>query len=584
MPEDPAVIPGLQDRFGAEDIRVQATRDGIETFWVPSGKVPEVLRYLKTGIDRPFRTLFDLSAIDERIRADSPDQPESDFTLVYHLVSYGRNSDLRIKTALTGMKPAADSIVDLWPAANWYEREAWDMFGISFRGHPDLRRILMPETWKGHPLRKDHPARGTELGPYRLPDEKEEADESLLRFRPAGSGQPETAGGGDTDLVFLNVGPQHMGTHGPVRYVLEMNGEEIVDVFPEIGFHHRGDEKMAERQTWHTFIPYTNRVDYLGGTLNSLPYCLAVEKLAGISVPDRARVIRVMITELFRCASHLVWYGTFAMDAGIMSPVFYTFTDREYIFDVIEAVCGGRMHPMWFRVGGTAQDLPKGWEKLVGDFVRYFPRRLREYDKVVMQNRIFKMRTRGIGRYTLDEAIEWGVTGPNLRACGLDWDLRKKRPYSGYERFDFEVPVAAAGDCYARAEVRIEEMRQSVRIIEQCLKNMPEGEHLSRDTATTPPLKNYTLYDIETLITHFLHVSWGPVVPPGEASVTIESGKGNYAYYLVSDGNKNPYRARIRTASFPHVQTVPRLCRGLMIPDMMVILGSLDYVPSDIDR
>ncbi len=582
MPEQKPIITDLQERFGAEAIRPQATRDGIPTFWTPVDKIPEVLNHLKTGINKPYRTLFDISAIDERVRANRTDQPAGDFTVVYHLLSYDRNADIRVKTALSGENPSPGSIVNIWPSANWYEREIWDMFGISFRGHPDLRRILMPPWWKGHPLRKDHPARGTELGPYTLPDGKEESDEEMLKFHPERFGIESRRA--DTDLVFLNMGPQHMGTHGPVRYVLEMDGEEIVNVFPDIGYHHRGDEKMAERQTWHTFIPYTNRVDYLGGTLNSLPYCLTAEELAGIEVPDRAKVIRVMITELFRCASHLVWYGTFTMDVGMMSPVFYTFTDREYVFGIIEAICGGRMHPMWFRMGGTAQDLPQGWDKLVRDFVRYFPRRISEYDKMVMDDWIFKMRTRGIGRYSLDEAVEWGVTGPNLRACGLDWDLRKKRPYSGYELFDFEVPTAVAGDCYARAAVRVEELRQSVRIIEQCLKNMPPGEHLSRNTPTTPPLKDYTMHDIETLITHFLHVSWGPVVPPGEASVTIESGKGNYSYYLVSDGNTRPYRARIRTPSFAHVQTVPLLCRGYMIPDMMAILGSIDYVPSDIDR
>jgi NADH-quinone oxidoreductase subunit C/D len=582
MHKDFNIIQELQDRFDAASMTSQPTADGIPTLWVPKTHVCDVLRCLKTEVEQPYRTLYDLCAIDERVRAQRQHQPASHFTVVYHLLSYERNADVRIKAALTGERPSIPSVVDLWPSANWYEREAWDMFGITFEGHPNLRRILMPPTWTGHPLRKDHAARATEMDPFQLPDEKQEAEQAALQFRPEEWGLEGK--GEDTDFMFLNLGPQHPGTHGPWRIVLQLDGEEIIDAVPDIGFHHRAAEKMGERQSWHTYIPYTDRVDYLGGVMNNLAYLMSVEKLAGIEVPDRVKVIRIMMAEFFRLASHLVWYGTFAQDVGALSPVFYMFTDRERIFDIVEAICGGRMHPSWFRIGGVAQDLPRGWDRLVRDFLQYLPGRLAEYDTLVMQNRLFKARTQGIGSYTLDEAIEWGVTGPNLRACGLAWDYRERRPYSGYEQFEFDIPTATHGDCYDRAVVRVEEMRQSLRIIEQCLHNMPAGPYKAEHPLTTPPLKEHTMYDIETLIAHFLNVSWGPVIPAGEAGIGIEATKGNNSYYLISDGHTMPYRVRIRTPSFAHLQTVPLLSRGHTIADLLAILGSIDFVLADVDR
>src|SRR5262249_13846844 len=304
-----AIFQELTQVFGETSVTPQAIpdrRDGIPAFWAPQDKAREMLRYLKTETEKQYRLLYDLTAIDESVRADRIDEIAGYFTVVYHLLSVERNEDVRIKVALRGERPSLDTVTGVWPSANWYEREVWDMFGVRFNGHPNLRRILTPPTWQGHPLRKEHPARATEMGPFSLPEEKEDAEQSAMRFRPEDWGLER--GGEDTDFMFLNLGPQHPGTHGILRLILQLRGEEILDVVPDIGFHHRGAEKMGERQSWHTYIPYTDRVDYLGGVMNNLAYVLSVEKLAGIEVPDRVKVIRVMMAEFFRLASHLVWY------------------------------------------------------------------------------------------------------------------------------------------------------------------------------------------------------------------------------------------------------------------------------------
>ncbi|MEW6348287.1 MAG: NADH-quinone oxidoreductase subunit C/D [Thermodesulfobacteriota bacterium] len=579
--QDGDISLDLQREFGAAGVVPQKTKDDVHTVWVSANRVKDVLRHLKYRSPRPYRMLYDLTAVDERLRNSRADRQGCGFSLVYHLLSVDRNQDIRVKVPLTGDFPCVESCVDIWPSANWYEREVWDMFGIRFEGHPDLRRILLPPTWIGHPLRKEHPARATEMGPFQLSEEKAESEELALRFDPEQWGMKPLD---HTKYMFLNMGPQHPSTHGVFRLVLALDAEEIVDVALDIGYHHRGAEKMAERQTWHTFIPYTDRIDYLGGAMNNFPYVLAVEKLAGIEVPDRVKVIRVMMAEFFRIASHLVFYGTFVQDVGAMSPVFFTFNDRERIFGIVEAVCGGRMHPMWFRIGGVANDLPRGWDSLVRDFVNYFPARLREYETLALKNRILKARTVGIAEYSTEEAIEWGVTGPGLRSTGCEWDFRKKRPYSGYDQLDFDIPTGTRGDCYDRSVVRVEEMRQSLRIIEQCLEHMPEGPYKADHPLAMPPRKERTMHDIETLITHFVNVTWGPVIPPGEALCHVEATKGDNGYYLVSDGNTSPYRARIRTPSFPHLQMIPAVAKGLTVADLVAFLGSIDYVMADVDR
>jgi len=576
------IIKDLKVKFGEDNIRQQFASDEMPTVWVSSNQIKLVLLFLKNDVGKPYKMLYDLTSVDERTRKNNNDNLKCDFSIVYHLTSFGRNQDIRIKVPLSGEYPTIPSITDIWSNANWYEREVYDMFGIKFDGHPNLRRILMPTTWKGHPLRKEHPARATEMGPFQFPEETQTIEENALTFKPEEWGMKRESD--DAEFMFLNLGPHHPGTHGLLRLILQLDGEEIRDIVPDIGYHHRGAEKMGERQTWHKYIPYTDRVDYTSGVMNNLAYLLTLEKIAGITIPDRAKVIRVMTSELFRIISHLVWYGTFAQDLGQISPVFYTFNDRERAFDIISSITGGRMHPNWFRIGGVTQDLPEGWKPMMQDFLKHFLKSLNEWDKVIMKNRIIKARTIGIGAYNTDEAIEWGVTGPGLRATGFEWDLRKKRPYSGFEQFEFDIPTGKNGDCYDRGLVRVEEMRQSVRIIQQCIEIMPAGPYKSDHPLATPPLKEKTLKDIETLITHFLGVTWGPVIPAGEAMLQIEAAKGSNAYYLISDNDTSAYRSRIRTPSFPHIQMVPYISKGYTIPDLIAILGALDFVLADLDR
>ena len=570
----------LATHFG-EDCTVQECVDGIPTVWVPKEKVRPILRYLKQDAPARFELMYDLSAIDERTRRSRDGQPDSDFTVFYHLMSLSGDDDIRVKVALQDGE-SIDSTESIYPVANWYEREAFDMFGIRFDGHSNLRRILTPALWEGHPLRKEHPARATEMDPFRMTPEFQAEQQEALRFVPEEWGMSRKTK--HTDFMFLNLGPNHPSVHGVFRIALQLDGEVIVQAVPDIGYHHRAQEKMAERQTWHTYIPYTDRVDYLGGVMNNLPYVMNVEKLAGIHVPERAQVIRVMLSECFRIASHLLFYGTFAQDVGQMSPVFYMFADRERLFSIIEAITGGRMHPSWFRIGGVTADLPDGWDTMVRDFCDYMPARLDHYEKMALRNKILKRRAQGIGAYTTAEGLDWGITGASLRATGHDWDLRKKRPYSMYDEFEFDVPIAEAGDCFARCEVRVEEIRQSLRILRQCVDNMPSGAVKSDHRLTTPPRKERTMQDIETLIHHFLNVSWGPVVPAGESSTTVEATKGWNSYYSISDGGTMAYRTRVRTPSFPALQQIPLISRGFMVSDLIAIVASIDFVMADVDR
>ncbi|QCI24255.1 NADH-quinone oxidoreductase subunit C/D [Buchnera aphidicola (Muscaphis stroyani)] len=576
------VIEKLFCFFGEQNFTLQSTCTGFPVVWIDKILLLEVGRFLY-NLSKPYNVLFDLHGVDERVRFYRDNLPKADFSVFYHLISTDRNSDIMIKVPLLEKNLHVSTLVNLFPNANWYERETWEMFGIIFDEHPNLIRIIMPSNWKGHPLRKNYLARATEYQPFFLDEKKEDIEMNALKFKPELWGMKRHSE--NVDFMFLNLGPNHPSAHGAFRIILQLDGENIVDCVPDIGYHHRGAEKMAERQSWHSYIPYTDRIEYLGGCVNEMPYILAVEKLAKISVPEKVEVIRVMLSELFRINSHLLYISTFIQDIGCMTPVFFAFTDRQKIYDLIESITGARMHPAWFRIGGLAHDLPKNWNFLLEEFLNWMPNRLKYYIKLSLKNSILIGRSKGVAQYDRKEALRWGITGAGLRATGLDFDVRKWRPYSGYENYDFEVPTGTGiSDCYSRVMIKVEEIYQSLKILHQCLKNMPSGPFKADHPLTTPPPKECVLQDIETMITHFLQVSWGPVMPVNESFQMIEATKGINSYYLISDGGTMSYRTRIRTPSFPHLQQIPAVIRGSSISDLIVYLGSIDFVMSDVDR
>ena len=480
MAEGSTNVEKLRDQFPDAVLGIEEFRDET-TITVQPEQIVEICTFLRDDPDFRYTQLTFVSAVDDLSRSGQSADGHR-FEAVYQLHSLTHRHRLRLKAPLEGDAPRIASVVPVWPAANWHERESYDLMGIVFEGHPDLRRLLMPDDWVGHPLRKDFPLGGDPVAfTVNLDDPAMQAIGQVAQEVPPLPSVPPP--GSDPDrYMLLNFGPQHPATHGVLRLVVELDGERLVGVYPDIGHLHSGIEKIAEHKLYNQFIPYTDRMDYVAATNNNLPYVLAVEKLLGIEAPPRAQALRVILCELQRLAAHLIWFGTSLLDLAGVGHILlmYAFQDRESIYDIIEMVSGGRMTPSYFTVGGLRWDVPAGFVPHLREFLGDFKGRLRDMDKLVSKNPIFLSRVEGIGHLSLQDATAWGVTGPCLRGSGLAFDLRKEEPYIGYEDYDFYVPSFPEGDALARYKVRVAEMWQSVRIMEQGLTRLPDGPESGR--------------------------------------------------------------------------------------------------------
>jgi NADH-quinone oxidoreductase subunit C/D len=542
-------------------------------------------RFLRDDPDLQYNLLVDLTSVDRRNMGIEPR-----FATLYELYSIPKNHSIRLKIPLpwdgASEMPQCPSVTDIWPTANWHEREVYDLMGIEFTGHPWLRRILMPENWVGHPLRKDYPLGGEPV--YFTSDQDNPRFAHLGKEIMEGPSYPsELPEGVDTERhLVINMGPQHPATHGVLRLAVELDGERILSVNPDIGYLHSGFEKTGENKRYEKFIPYTDRMDYLAAMNNNLAYVLTVEKLLGAEVPLRAQYIRVILAELQRIASHLFWLATHAHDVSgtIHSLLMYALRDRERILDIFEMFCGARLTTTGMSVGGLRRDIPAAFPDAVRAFVLDFRERFKEYEAMLTRNPIWLSRLKGIGILKAEDAIALGVTGPMLRAGGVPFDLRKVRPYSSYDHFDFDIPTATEADSYARYQVRMREMEQSLRIVEQAINELPDGPVRSEDRKVAPPPRAEIEHSMESLIHHFKLYTEGYKPPVGEVYGMAENPKGVLGFYLVSDGSAIPYRLHIRGTSFVNLQATDLMARGHLLSDLVTIIGSIDIVLGDVDR
>ena len=550
----------LSEKFNTANFKF-SHNFGDDVLEIPKDQIAPDLRYFRE-IGK-FDFLMDICGVDYPARALR-------FDVVYHLFSSRDGSRLRMK-AQVGEGDSVDSAIRIWRGADWFEREAFDMFGIKFSGHPNLRKILTHHQFVGHPLRKDYEA-----------DRQQACNETLpVHFDDTDS---ESGAILNENLVPINIGPSHPAMHGTLRVMAELDGETVVRASCEIGYLHRCFEKMAETHPYNQVIPYTDRLNYCSAPMNNVGYCKTVERLMGVEIPPKAQAMRVILCELSRVIDHIISVGTGGVDLGALTAFFHLFTYREKVYTLFEKLCGSRLTVAMTRVGGMAQDAPEGWFDDVLAFCKEMRAGVDEISKLMIDNKIFIKRTQGVCPVTAQEAISWGYTGPLLRASGVNLDLRKTAPYYGYDALNFEVPVGTSGDIYDRYLVRIEEMKQSIRIIEQVCKNPPGGDYTIRDKGIVLPEKKDVYGNIEGLMNHFMLVIKGLRPPPGEIYDATEAANGELGFYLVSDGSANPYRLKVRPPCFAIYQSFPHVVKGAMLADAIATVSSMNVIAGELDR
>jgi NADH-quinone oxidoreductase subunit C/D len=555
---------------------------------VKSSSLIEVARFLHDDPAAAFDMVTDICSVDYP-------EDEERFEVVYLFKSLPLNHRLRLKVRVPEEDAIVPSLTSIWQGANFLEREVYDMMGIRFAGHPDLRRILMPEDYEeGFPLRKDFPVEGKgwrATFPF-LPRLDEPAQAQNEEEIPLEKQRPfllESEENGqkpvrrETELL-LNMGPQHPATHGVLRIVLELEGERIIKATPDVGYLHRGVEKLCEALTYQQITPHTDRLDYICSMLNNYAFVRTVEKLLNMTLPPRAEYVRTIVAEMQRIVGHLFWLGTQALDIGAMTVFFWTFREREVLLDMFEKLCGARLTLNYYRIGGVDSDFTPDLVERLYAFLDTFPAHLHEYDELLRTNRIWLARTQGVAVLSAQDAVSFGCTGPVLRGSGVAYDVRKAEPYGAYDKVEWEVPVGKNGDTYDRYWVRLEEMRQSSRIIRQCLDQLPEGPILADMPQVVPPPKTEVMRDMQSHIHHFIIFTLGFKTPKGETYCASEGAKGELGFFIVSDGGSRPYRLKIRSPSFIHLGAFDHMARGYLIADIVTIFGTYDVVMGEVDR
>jgi NADH-quinone oxidoreductase subunit C/D len=551
-----AKVPNLEPEPGQD----------MPSFLVDKSNILDVLTALKVNPELRFTMPLDAWGVDYPRR-------EKRFDVMYQLYSLQNNERVRLKVRVGDGEPVPSG-VKVFKGLNWFEREVFDMYGVPFEGHPNLRRILTHEDFQGYALRKDYdPAQRwllTEGGVAKLIPQIDE------RFKDVDT---------DFERVTLNLGPSHPATHGTLRIVVTLDGETIIGTEQEIGYLHRCFEKMSETHTYQQVIPFTDRLNYCSAIINNVGYCMTVEKLLGLQVPARAQQVRLMLSEFMRIADHLVCIGTNLVDMGALTNFWYLFQPREEIYGLIEACCGARLLPSYLRIGGLAVDVPPDFLERAQRLVKMMPKFINDVEKLVDRNKIFLDRVVGVAPISPEDAVEYGFTGPCLRACGIPFDVRKASPYLGYETYDWDVPIADGGDTYARYLVRMEEMRQSLRILQQAIdRGLPAGPVMVDNPYVALPPKSKVYNEMESLIYHFKLIMHGIQPPVGETYFQVEGGNGELGFHVVSDGTKNPYRVRVRPPCFPIYQAFGQMITGQTIPDAIAALGSLNIIAGELDH